>query len=320
MQEESLSECEWSDSVLESCEWSPDAHSPWSGIRFSSNAYTPSGLSSPAQLSKCKKCLWPTRHDSPAERLLLTPTPAKATRVRAWLDADIEHYQPKKKRATTHSCQSFYTDSPRDYPAESMKPAGIGNTIPTSYFVQQDAPYIRGSTATQNPASQWQLSSVMELNGCAPSCVRLVHCISEYDVLMAHSAFWSKTFGGQKQWLFYYFQNHCPTKLGEKQPKMMEYILGGRQVCQPAWLAIFGLSVSRFYSIRSDFIAGREIATGTVAKRTRTIAPKSRSAIAWMQSYFDRVGDKRPDSDGIYLPTCLTERAIYNCKAKVRAH
>ena len=93
---------------------------------------------------------------------------------------------------------------------------------------------------------------------------------------------------------------------------MMEYILGGRQVCQPAWLAIFGLSVSRFYSIRSDFIAGREVATGTVAKRTRTIAPKSRSAIAWMQSYFDRVGDKRPDSDGIYLPTCLTERAIYN--------
>ena len=33
--------------------------------------------------------------------------------------------------------------------------------------------------------------------------------------------------------------------------------------------------------------------------------------IEWMRSYFERVGDKRPDKDGIYLPTCLTEKAIY---------
>lgn len=38
---------------------------------------------------------------------------------------------------------------------------------------------------------------------------------------------------------------------------------------------------------------------------------KSQKAIAWMESYFDRVGDKRPDKHGIYLPTCLTEKAIY---------
>lgn len=25
-----------------------------------------------------------------------------------------------------------------------------------------------------------------------------------------------------------------------------------------------------------------------------------------------RIGDKRPDKDGIYLPTCLTEYAIYS--------
>jgi hypothetical protein len=38
--------------------------------------------------------------------------------------------------------------------------------------------------------------------------------------------------------------------------------------------------------------------------------------IEWMRSYFDRVGDKRPDKDGIYLPTCLTERLIYNLMIK----
>ena len=31
-----------------------------------------------------------------------------------------------------------------------------------------------------------------------------------------------------------------------------------------------------------------------------------------MSSYFNKVGDKRPDKDGIYLPTCLTESAIYS--------
>ena len=31
-----------------------------------------------------------------------------------------------------------------------------------------------------------------------------------------------------------------------------------------------------------------------------------------MRSYFEHVGDKRPDKDGIYLPTCLTEKAIFS--------
>ena len=33
--------------------------------------------------------------------------------------------------------------------------------------------------------------------------------------------------------------------------------------------------------------------------------------VAWMENYFDRIGDKRPDKDGIYLPTCLTKRKIF---------
>lgn len=39
-------------------------------------------------------------------------------------------------------------------------------------------------------------------------------------------------------------------------------------------------------------------------------------AIAWMSSYFERVGDKRPDKNGIYLPTCLTETMIYSLMVK----
>ena len=43
-------------------------------------------------------------------------------------------------------------------------------------------------------------------------------------------------------------------------------------------------------------------------------------AIAWMKQYFERIGDKRPDKDGIYLPTCLTERKIYEVMAEELCH
>ena len=42
------------------------------------------------------------------------------------------------------------------------------------------------------------------------------------------------------------------------------------------------------------------------------MAPRTLEAIAWMENYFQRVGDKRPDkADAIYLPTCLTEKKLF---------
>ena len=40
---------------------------------------------------------------------------------------------------------------------------------------------------------RWHLSCVMELQGCQVRCVTQVHGLSEYDVLIAHSAFSTKS-------------------------------------------------------------------------------------------------------------------------------
>ena len=40
------------------------------------------------------------------------------------------------------------------------------------------------------------------------------------------------------------------------------------------------------------------------------------SAVAWMQSYFNRDGDKCPDKEAVYLPSCLSGKAIYNLMAE----
>ena len=156
----------------------------------------------------------------------------------------------------------------------------------------------------------WQLSKVLELNGCQPRCAVYIHGLTEYDdVLLAHSIFSSKSVSGQREWLLEYFSTHCPIQNGEKDLKGMKYLVSGRSVCQQLWQATMCTSTSRFYEVRKDFMSG---VGSKLKKKGKQIASKSMRTIEWMRSYFERVGDKRPDKDGIYLPYCLTESAIYS--------
>lgn len=159
----------------------------------------------------------------------------------------------------------------------------------------------------------WKLSNVMLMRGCGERCTAKVHDLTEHDVLIAHSAFWSKTCAEQRQWLLDYFVNHCPNNpAGEKDPKSMPFLLCGRVVCQAVWLSVLSVSTTRFYEIRKEFMVGKSCIEVGSCRRSRSLSHKSLEGIAWMRSYFERVGDKRPDKDGIYLPTCLTEKAIFS--------
>ena len=81
-------------------------------------------------------------------------------------------------------------------------------------------------------------------------------------------------------------------------------------VCLNVWLAVLPVSLSRFYRLRQDFLT-YDLSIISDEKRSRSLSSKSMEAVAWMENYFDRIGDKRPDKDGIYLPTCLTKRKIF---------
>lgn len=156
----------------------------------------------------------------------------------------------------------------------------------------------------------WQVFTVIEMDGCEDRCATLVHGLTEFEIIQSHAGFSSKTSHQRRQWLFDYFASHCPlNEVGTKDPNSMSFLLCGKEVCQPVWLATFSISQSRFYEVRKEFLSGQSQAG---ERRSRSLSAKSQQAIAWMRSYFDRVGDKRPDKDGIYLPSCLTERSIYN--------
>lgn len=189
---------------------------------------------------------------------------------------------------------------------EDQTSSSISTIVPGSEADEQQS-----ADSTHNYSTlTWSLTDVLEFDGCGDRCVTLKHDLNEYDILIAHATFSSKDLTQQRQWLFDYFCSNCPNDSeGQKDPKSMKYMLCGKNICLPLWLIILSVSSSRFYDVRKEFVNGKS--NCLALKKTRQISAKSCQAIAWLSSFFERIGDKRPDKDGIYLPTCLTERSIY---------
>ena len=80
---------------------------------------------------------------------------------------------------------------------------------------------------------------------------------------------------------------------GEKEFKNAAFITQGKTVCMKLWLEILSVSTSRFYRLCQDFLQFGGITSAT--KRQRSLSSKTLEAITWMEQYFQRVGDKRPD-------------------------
>ena len=160
--------------------------------------------------------------------------------------------------------------------------------------------------------NRWQLFDVINSkSGCLEKCVTDIHCLNEYNILSAHDQFTSKSFSDQNLWIIQYFESHCPcSSNGDKDLKAISYIIQGKEICCNMWLEILGISQSRFYRLRNDFSTDGGIKYLSQS-RCRSKRPKTMQAIAWMDQYFQRIGDKRPDKEGIFLPTCLTEKKMF---------
>lgn len=179
------------------------------------------------------------------------------------------------------------------------------NSVSQSYLVDEEHLWSEANEI------QWRLTDVIRYNGCGDICAIRIHELTSHDVLNAHCYFENKTQREQNDWLIQYFSVHCPHKGNrEKDFKNVPFIIQGKLVCMKLWLVVLSLSTSRFYRLRQDFLQFGGITS--VAKRRRSLSAKTLEAITWMEQYFQRVGDKRPDkADSIYLPTCLTETKLF---------
>lgn len=126
----------------------------------------------------------------------------------------------------------------------------------------------------------------MEINGCEECCASAIHGMTEYDILNAHSMFISMSIADQRRWVHEYFSNHCLIDdTGASDLSRLKFILCGKDVCQPLWLATLAMSTSRFYDLRKLFM---ESTGPPERKKPRSLSAKTVAAISWMTSYFDR--------------------------------
>ena len=209
----------------------------------------------------------------------------------------------------------FLTSTPKKRTGDDEEAAPTTSSMPIQRFYSRVTGVRDSSDTTEEsatPVGQWHFFRVMQTEGCAQECVTRVHGLSELDVLYAHSQFEARTPQEQNQWILDYFMSHCPVdEAGARDPKNITYIIAGRTVCLNIWLRVLAISVSRYYRLRQEFVTNGS-SLSQVSKRSRAPSSKTMKAVAWMEQYFNRIGDKRPDKDGVYLPTCLTERKIYD--------
>lgn len=160
-------------------------------------------------------------------------------------------------------------------------------------------------TGVEVDRHNWRLSSVLNLDGCTRNCAITAHMLNEHSILSAHSQFSNKSLQEQNVWVIEYFKSHCPFDVnGVRDFKSLEYTIHGRQVCLNIWLEVLSISHSRYYRLRADFVDNGGISL--LPSQQKSPCVKTSKAVAWMKQYFERIGDKRPDKEGIYLPTCLT--------------
>ena len=155
----------------------------------------------------------------------------------------------------------------------------------------------------------WNAFEIEKMDGCAPNCCISVHNVNVMDILTYHSYFEQLSKEAKQKWLNQYFNNHSSTAVANgQQESEISYFVSGKSVCRNVWVSSLGISTSTFYNARKRFLSG---SVSIVREMQRSPQLKTNEAIAWMQNYFDLVGDKLPHLMSVHLPSNLSKLTIY---------
>ena len=88
------------------------------------------------------------------------------------------------------------------------------------------------------------------------------------------------------------------------------YFVAGKEICAAAWCKVYSVSYRTLRRMKQKIILGEEMEHGNLGKKRRNT--KTEAAIAWMDRYFNLIGDKMPDKDQIHLPCWENQKDIYH--------
>lgn len=146
---------------------------------------------------------------------------------------------------------------------------------------------------------------VLSHDGCASLCAKNLHRLSEADIWVTNQHFKRLGVKQQRQWMLDIFHLNTP----QDDKMATAHTVCGKRVCLQVWLAVLEISLSRYYEVRRCFLDGaHQIEQIATSKSHQT---KTCEALAWMNSFFHRMGDHMPDRMAIHLPSSLNTRKVY---------
>ena len=87
--------------------------------------------------------------------------------------------------------------------------------------------------------------------------------------------------------------------------------LAGKQLCKVAFIKVLNTSEKRLRKVSNLYLREGATISQRRFRRERPKSSKHSSASAWMERYFNRIGDKMPHLEQIHLPHFLSKKTVY---------
>ena len=210
------------------------------------------------------------------------------------------------KKDATHNLSSGATDNELStneflYPSEESNQAvpATENCSSLDY-----TPDIAAETSVAESEELEMIGKMLVGVCCDKECFR--H-LTANDIITARTDFVQLTKPEQKQYLFTKLRENSSESSGKIETK---YFLAGKEICCISWSKIYSISMRTLTRMLKDISFGEKhmVHKNQGKKRLNT---KKESLVAWMERYFNLIGDKMPDTKQIHLPSWETRKDIH---------
>ena len=107
----------------------------------------------------------------------------------------------------------------------------------------------------QSGGLSWDFLTTLKINGCQEQCATEQHHLHPIDILSYHNHFTPLPRPARRQWVLDYLNTHSSHDTSSGEPVTI-YLIGGKPVGQPLWIATLGISNSLYYEVRKLFQNG----------------------------------------------------------------
>ena len=165
-------------------------------------------------------------------------------------------------------------------------------------------------TTPQQTSQQSNSSQLLGLSCCGSRCLAR---LSLLELESCRKTFQNRTYIEQRQYLLDTLSVTALCTEGEEGSKNLEcnqLKLAGKSLCKVAFLRVLEVSEKRMRNVTRLYVEGATISRPRLYLQRRN-SSKLSTAVAWMERYFNRLGDKMPHLQQLHLPSFLSKKMVY---------